>query len=195
MKTAPKQSKIREILGPAASNLTDTKQIFVNSPDIEDRVDLIFAEIEQGKADPVIRRILGVILKDVPEKDYMGELQAIFDWVKSNVRYTHDPHKLELFQKPTRAIELKLGDCDDQAIVIGSMIQSIGYPLRLRIIGVSSKQPEHIYCMAGLPPTENDEDIQAWVAMDATVPNPMGWEYPHERLKYLEDFEDADDSE
>lgn len=184
------QNRLRNILGPAASGITDTKQIYVNSSTIDDRIDLIFDEIEQGKADPVIRKILGAILQDVPERDYQGELQAIFNWVKKNLRYTHDPHRLELFQKPRRAIELKLVDCDDMAIIIGSMVQSIGYPLRLRVIGVSSNQPEHIYALAGVPPTENNEDIQEWVAMDTTVDQPMGWEYPHNQLKFLEDFED-----
>lgn len=186
------KGKAREIITPFMSRLTNISATTEIADNIEDRIDMIFEEIDSGKRDPVIRQLLSEILKDVTEKDYEGELQAIFDWVRKNIRYTRDPHNLELFQKPSRIIELGLADCDDLSIIIGAMVQSIGYPLRLRVIGVQSADPEHIYPLVGVPPSENNLESIQWVAMDASVNQPIGWQLPQNQLKSAVDYEDTD---
>ena len=184
--------KAREMIAPYMSKLTSISATTEIAKNIDDRIDMIFDEIDVGKREPVIRQLLGEILKNVPEKDYEAELEAIFDWVRKNIRYTRDPHNLELFQKPSRIIELGLADCDDLSILIGAMVQSIGYPLRLRVIGVQSADPEHIYPLAGVPPSETDLENTQWVAMDASVDQPIGWQLPQNQLKSVVDYEDTD---
>jgi hypothetical protein len=182
-------SKARNMITPfLTEGVTNIDALLVKSDNIDSRIDLILDEIYLGKSDPAIRQLVGKILSNVEEKDYMGELQAIFNWVRKNIRYTRDPYNLELFQKPKRILELKTADCDDLSILIGSMVQSIGFALRLRVIGVESPEPEHIYPMVQNPDNEND-----WVAMDASVKEKMGWEYPHEKCLFLQDYEEDDD--
>lgn len=179
-------SRAGNIVAPfIRGQVTDTESLVVKSTNIDDRIELLMQEIDAGVADPVVRQILGQILKTVPPKDHEGELRAIFNWVRKNIRYTHDPYNRELFQRPRRAIELGLGDCDDQTIVTASMASSIGFPIRLRVIGVNNSEPEHIYPVAGLPP----QSPTGWIPMDASVDEDMGWEYPRENAKYSEDYE------
>lgn len=184
-------SLVKQLLIPLISSLTDTKSNTVISKNIDDRIDIIFDAIDEGKRDPVIRQLLGNILRDVEEKDYEGELLAIFQWVRENIRYTRDPHNLELFQRARRIVELGLADCDCLSILLGSMVQSIGYPLRLRVIGVSSPEPEHIYPMVAFSPTESG-DSDDWVAMDASVNQPMGWQVDENQIMFIQDYEDDD---
>jgi len=181
-------NRASEIIYPMIENITDTNASIVTAKSIEERIDLIFEEIEDGKADPKIRLLVANIIRDIPERDYLGELNAIFDWVKQNVRYTHDPYNLELFNRPKRVIEYGIADCDDLTILLGSMVQTIGYPIKLRVIGVNSDEPEHIYLMAGIPPIENSEPSD-WIAMDASVDEPMGWQIDRDKVRYVEDFE------
>jgi len=121
-------SKARGMVTPfLTEGVTNIDALLVKSDNIDDRIDMILDEIYLGKADPVVRQLVGKIISNVEEKDYMGELQAIFNWVRKNIRYTRDPHNLELFQKPKRILELKTADCDDLSILIGGMVQNIGF--------------------------------------------------------------------
>src|SRR5262249_17890933 len=54
-------------------------------------------------------------------KDRFGEVCALFDWVRSNIRYTRDIFQVELLHTARRMIELKAGDCDDMTILLGAM--------------------------------------------------------------------------
>lgn len=182
----------KTLLIPLISSLTDTKAKTIKSTNIDDRIDIILEAIDEGKRDPVVRQVLGDILKDIDEKDYEGELLAIFQWVRENIRYTRDPHNVELFQRARRIMELGLADCDCLSILLGSMVQSIGYPLRLRVIGVSSPEPEHIYPMVAIAPTENAISDDDWVAMDASINQQMGWQVPEENIQFIQDYEDDD---
>jgi hypothetical protein len=52
------------------------------------------------------------IVSDVPSKDYVGEARAIFEFVRSNVRYRLDPRGLEWIQRPFVTLLVDgAGDC------------------------------------------------------------------------------------
>lgn len=153
--------------------------IRVNSPDIDDRISWIMAEIEEGKRDPRIRALAAQILSRksdgswaVQERDWNAEVDAIFNFTRQNVRYTRDIHEVELFQKATRTLELKIADCDDLSILLGSLLQCVGYPVLLRVIGLGGNTYQHIYVVVGIPPTSPT----TWKPLDASQNQPAGWE-------------------
>ena len=49
---------------------------------------------------------------------------AIGDWVQRNIRYVREMP--EVFQTPTMTIACGYGDCDDHAVVVCSLLESIG---------------------------------------------------------------------
>ena len=106
----------------------------------------------------------------VRPKDYLGEIKALFEWVQRNIRYTRDPHRVELLHSARRLLELRAGDCDDMTILLGSMLQSIGHPVRIVVVGPDPLRPRlftHVY-----------PEVRyrgRWIALDATMPHPMGW--------------------
>ena len=88
------------------------------------------------------------------------------------MRYTRDIHGVELFQKADRTLDLGLGDCDDIAILLGSILGNIGYPMLIRVISTGGDTFHHVYLVAGIPP----HDPKEWITLDASQNEGPGWE-------------------
>jgi hypothetical protein len=132
----------------------------------------IAALIRQGAKDFYVRQkaIDILIARGVRPKDYLGEIRALFDWVQRNVRYTKDPYRVEVLHSARRLLELRAGDCDDMTILLAAMLEAIGHPTRLVIVGPDPGQPKlfsHIYLEANLR--------DRWIPLDPTMPFAMGW--------------------
>lgn len=129
--------------------------------------------IRQGAKDFAVRRQAVAILRGrgVRAKDYLAEIKSLFEWVQSHVRYTRDTYRVELLHSPRRMLELRAGDCDDMTILLGALLESVGHPVRLVITGSDPARPDqfsHIYLEVG--------HRGRWIALDATMPHPMGWQ-------------------
>ena len=46
-----------------------------------------------------------------------------------------DPFRVEVLHSAKRLLELRAGDCDDMAILLGAMLEAIGHPVRLVLTG------------------------------------------------------------
>lgn len=184
-------SRAGEMAMPYVSDIPEMASFNVESSDLDSRMDFLIEEIWKGIQDPKIQQLASRILEeyDVDARDWEGESHAVFEWVRSNIRYTRDPEGLELFRKPLRTIQLGLADCDDMSILICALLGTIGHTLLLRVIGVTSNEPEHIYPVDLLPPGNPDHAI----ALDATRPEPMGWEVPENQMLFKEDYDIEDD--
>jgi hypothetical protein len=129
--------------------------------------------IRAGAKDFYVRqKAIDILLeKAIKPKNYLGEIKVLFEWMQQNVRYTKDPFRVELLHSARRLLELRAGDCDDMTILLGSMLESIGHPVRLVVTGPNPLRPKlfsHIYL---------DAFHQGqWIPLDATMPYAMGWE-------------------
>lgn len=72
--------------------------------------------------------------------------------------------------------------CDDSVIALGSMLMAVGHPVRMRVI--ATRKPDvpdaqaswsHIYL---LTPSAFDDPNAPWIAVDASMNKPLGWEAP-----------------
>ncbi len=129
--------------------------------------------IRAGAKDFYVRqKAIDILLeKAVQPKNYWGEIKALFEWMQQNVRYTKDPFRVEVLHSARRLLELRAGDCDDMTILLGSMLESIGHPVRLVVTGPDPLRPKlfsHIYLEAF--------HQGQWIPLDATMPYTMGWE-------------------
>ena len=125
----------------------------------------------------------------VAPKDYLGEIDALFRWVQRNVRYTKDPFRVEVLHSARRMLELRAGDCDDMTILLGSLVKSVGHPVRIVLTGPDPSRPEvfsHIYLEA----RHQDQ----WIPLDATMPHGMGWSpsTPVRQVLSIEEEETSD---
>jgi len=130
------------------------------------------ALIRAGAKDFHVRQeAIGILVqRGVRPKDYLGEIKALFEWVQREVRYTKDPFRVEVLHSPRRMLELRAGDCDDMAILLGAMLEAVGHPVRLVLTGPDPLRPllfSHVYLEAN--------HRGSWIPLDATMPHPMGW--------------------
>jgi hypothetical protein len=141
-------------------------------PGTKRTVEHIKGLIRAGAKDFYVRQKgIDIILeRGVTPKDYRGEIKALFEWVQQNVRYTKDPFRVEVLHSARRMLELRAGDCDDMTILLGSMLEAIGHPVRIVLAGPDPLRPHlftHVYLEA--------YDKGRWIPLDPTMPYPMGW--------------------
>ena len=174
-------------------NGEDLKATYEDLESLDDRVDRLRDLARKGMKDEAIRQKALSVLSEkcgdgwcVREKDYWGEVQAIFNEVRRSARYVRDPLGMDAFQAPIRTLEWKGGDCDCLSTFLASLLLSVGYPVHFRVIQTKqSAEWDHIYCLAGFPP----QNPTTWVALDASVNEPAGWQAPEEIVKRYRDFE------
>ena len=134
--------------------------------------------VNRCRVNPQIRQAATTVAFLQPEKDYAAEAEAIFNEVRDGIRYMRDVNGVETLQEPQITLASKLGDCDDQTVLLAAMLESIGIPTRFVVAGYSGPHFEHVYLQAWLG---------QWVDMDATEPHPMGWAPPDATVLAVED--------
>lgn len=121
--------------------------------------------VDQALEDPAIIRKAIEIVRGVPAFDDLGEVQAIYDWVKTHIRYTKDPVTKEKLYPPAELLKIRAGDCDDISTLINVFATSLGYPSRWVTISTQADSPAeftHVYSEVEVPPGSKN-----WVALDA----------------------------
>jgi hypothetical protein len=77
-------------------------------------------------------------------------LRAVWRWAKENIRYVRDPNGRELVKSPGATWTSKTGDCKSFSVLIGSILNCLGYRYFYRVARYDRKNPEqgHIYPVA-----------------------------------------------
>lgn len=124
------------------------------------------------------------IVSDVPSKDYEGEARAIFEFVRSNVRYRLDPRGLEWVQRPFVTLLVDgAGDCDCTSTLVACLALCLGHGAAFKTVKVDPDRPEeysHVYPLIGI---RNKSNKPVWLAADTTQKGvDLGWEPPPERV-------------
>lgn len=120
-----------------------------------------------GKKSLPVRHTALFIVDGLYQKDYLGEIKAIHKFVRDCIRYTRDIRGVETVQIPELTLRIKKGDCDDKAILIASLLESIGHKTRFEAIGFIPGRFSHVYVSTLL----NGK----WIPLETTEPVPMGW--------------------
>lgn len=142
-------------------------------PGTDATVRIIRQLIESGKRSLKIRHFAEWILKqyEVAARDRVGEIAAIHDWAKKNIRYVQDPYRVEFVQTPERLLVTRTGDCDDFTALVGSLVEAIGYPVDIKVVAKPGrKEFHHVYPVARIGADS--------VGLDASMPVPLGYESP-----------------
>lgn len=130
-------------------------------------------------------------------KDYLGQLNAVYDNFVRKWRYVKDPaHKELVTRSPEASYRLVMagdgvgvglgrgaGDCDCATIAIGSQLQSIGFPVRIATSAspnsLSGPMFGHVFAQAYVPKI-------GWVTVDPVLHpfRPFGSTAPHSRMAF-----------
>ena len=178
---------------------------------LDARVKHIRGLIRKGARDPAIRKTAIAVLSHrdsrkpggwaVREKDWRGEAEALFRFVRKNVRYTRDSVTADTFVAAERTLfdtergSGGGGDCDDMVITLGSLLMSVGHEVKLRVGAIKNpgagSRPgwNHIWLMGRLPTGGAVAGKGGqWISLDASVDKPPGWEAPKKAIYRVKDF-------
>lgn len=161
---------------PKEETVTYNVKLTDNYKATYESVDVIKNLIKQGRKDYIIRRTAEKIIQYIPAKDYMKEVKAIYNFVTHRLRYTKDINQVETVHRARDLLRWhkKAADCDDFVILTGALLESIGHPVRLVIIGNNNYNKEdfsHIYLQVQVK--------DKWISLDGSVTNAaVGWEAP-----------------
>lgn len=97
--------------------------------------------------------------------DFEGVAQALYTSVVRRVTYTRDPERVELIQAPTDTLGRSMGDCEDMVVLGGSLLSSVGVPVRIVLVGYDPKGASDAYDHTYL---EYDAG-RGWRAWDPTL--------------------------
>jgi len=116
----------------------DPKTIQVNPVIEETHQEYVTNEFISKKAndlvdstDPTVREVALEIAGRYPGDYNVYQLCALFDYVSENIRYVSEPPGTDYWAKPSETLALSAGDCEDQAILLVSLIEAIGGTTRL----------------------------------------------------------------
>lgn len=127
--------------------------------------------VEQFKRDPEIRRLALHLVETLSQKDHVSEVERLFSYVQNEIRYVQDIYDIETIATPDQIVALGQGDCDDKAVLLATLLESIGFQTSFKLAGYNGPNFEHVYVHVqgnGIPPLH----------LDPTEPEPMGYEPP-----------------
>jgi len=136
--------------------------------------------IVSSSRNPQIRAWAEYIVSPVRDKDDVGEVQSIYNFLQAYTRYGKDPIGYEYIQTPPYVLaRIELGerpslDCDDYTVLGLSLLRALGYEVLIRLASYSpTMEFEHVYGLVYLP------EKKKWVAFDPIrKEKPFGWEAP-----------------
>jgi transglutaminase-like putative cysteine protease len=108
-------------------------------------------------------------------RDFDAIADAIYDYVIDKAIYTRDPNGIERLQMPDATIALGSGDCDDMVILSGALLESVGVPTRIRLLGEQPNTFTHILL--------DYKSNGVWKSFDPTLALYPGYKIPAGRIK------------
>lgn len=134
--------------------------------------------VRQYKTSPVIRRTAENILSAVPEKSAYSEVRAIRQFTRRSIRYTMDVRDVETLKTPILTLESMHGDCDDQATLAATLLESVGYACRFVAIGFTGAFDfSHVYTEVKLG--------KSWLSVETTEDVDIGWQPPQVQARMV----------
>ena len=135
--------------------------------------------VSDYKLDPDMRAAAIGVVFQYPAQDDLAEACALYDYVRDCIRYVKDISGVETLATPDKTLVMQVGDCDDQSVLLATMLEAVGYPTRFIVAGYNEPGVfEHVYLEALV----GDE----WIAMDPTEQEVLGWSPPEPVAYWIE---------
>lgn len=157
-----------------------------------DTIQIMRKMAREGSKNPLVRRLATNILHhdNIPSHHYLEEARAIGRFVQKHIRYVKDIAGVETLHSPDMLIRMMsdagyaAADCDDMALLIASMLLSIGIVPKFRAVRyrTTSGPYNHIYVVVY---ENNITDTMApsptkRLVLDAIIKDrPIGFEIGH----------------
>lgn len=128
--------------------------------------------ILQGKQNGLINHQGLIIAGSVPSRNYPAVAAAMQQWVKSHIKYVPDIRGIETVRTADYTLKYGAGDCDDQSVLLASLLETVGQPTRLRAVAFQPGRFSHVYVQV------RPGDTGAWQGVETIINKPYGWNPP-----------------
>jgi len=82
-------------------------------------------------AEPSVRNKAAEVARSYPGAYNIYQVCALFDMVKEEIEYVNDPRGNDIWEPANVTLKIGAGDCEDQAILLSSMIEAVGGTTRV----------------------------------------------------------------
>jgi transglutaminase-like putative cysteine protease len=123
--------------------------------------------VRSGKRALPVRMTALTVVQTQGQKDWAGEVRALYAFVRDQVRYVRDIRGVETLHTAEKLLEIRQGDCDDKSILLASLLEAIGHPTRFVAISLIPGKFSHVYVETKIR--------NSWIPLDATEPVEPGW--------------------
>ena len=123
--------------------------------------------VRHYKRDPEIIALVSSLLADLPARDYAAEIETLHAYVRDSIRYQDDVNGVETVRTPPVTLEQGVGDCDDQATLLATLLEAAGKPTRFVAAGFYGGDLSHVWTEVKVG--------ESWYALETTEPVAMGW--------------------
>lgn len=108
--------------------------------------------------------------RGLQQKDFVGEAQRLHAFVRDDIRYVQDTSGIELLHEPATLLAIGAGDCDDKAILLSALLESIGHRTRFIAVAFAPEQFSHVWLQDYLD--------GRWIDLEPTEALPFGARVP-----------------
>jgi len=160
---------------PASYPETELTLIPVGPAGIRATLDKMVEHVtgSQGRRNPVVRCLAEKLTMSLPSRAWLGEVQALWNFVRTHIRYARDILNVETLKPPYWMLQMPVGDCDDHAMLLAALLNSMGHPCRFVAMGFKERDRySHVL-------TETIVGDR-WVPLETTFDVPFGWIPPRQ---------------
>lgn len=135
----------------------------------------------ESRASPTVRLTAQTLVRDCASRDAACQVRTLHAWVRDNIKYLPDVRDVETIQSADYTLSLRSGDCDDQSVLLASLLESIGRQTRFLAVAVRGGEFSHVTSQVLLGTRWlNLETIlptlkEPWGPFPSGSPTPMGW--------------------
>lgn len=122
-----------------------------------------------SSVEPSIRLTAVSLTQSLPQHGFLEEIAACGAYVRDHIRYVKDVVGVETLHWPKAVLELGSGDCDDKAMLLASLLMSIGHECRFVVLK-RNRSWCHVWTQARCR--------GKWIDLDTTLNRPLGQTVP-----------------
>lgn len=98
-----------------------------------------------------VRTLAQQLVQHCPVNDRRCEASTLQRFVRDQIRYLRDIREVETLQFPEQTLQLRSGDCDDMALLLAALLESIGFKTRFCAVGVNGGGYSHVLTQVLIP--------------------------------------------
>jgi transglutaminase-like putative cysteine protease len=141
---------------------------------IRDTLAMMAAMIRRRRDDRTVRDLALRLTEGCMRADTKCRMHRVLRYVRGSMRYELDPRGGELIHDPVNSIDriasygLASGDCDDGAVLVSAILESLG--IATRLIAVSARPDGRLHHVA----VEAKDPSGFWIYLDPFMRSKLG---------------------